>query len=76
MTETINLYGEDGIAIGLTAETDIVEHDSPEASVVVVGHRIYCCSVEDAERLIRAEYLTEMGIADPLEMIETRRNRC
>ena len=68
MTNTINLYGEDGIAIGLTPETDIVEHDSPEASVRVVGRRIYTCSAEEAERIIRAAYLDKMGIADPLEM--------
>ena len=65
--KSINLYSEpDGIAIGLTADTDIVAPDSDEAVVRVVGHRLYCCSAEEAERSIRLEYLAQAGIADPL----------
>ena len=50
-----NLYGEDGIAIHLDAYDDFCDAD--EAAVRVVGRAIYSCSVEQAERSIRAEYL-------------------
>jgi hypothetical protein len=67
-TPTVNLYGEDGCAIGLTAEYDIVHHKDPEAVVRVVGHRLYVGSAEEADQHIRAAYLERAGIADPLDV--------
>ncbi len=61
---TVDLYGEDGIAIYLSADHDICERD--EAVVRVVGHDLYHGSIEDAERTIRRAYLSHAKIADPL----------
>ncbi len=56
--QTINLYGEDGIAIGLTAEHDICNLSDDDAALRVIGHRLYACSADDAAAKIRDAYLT------------------
>lgn len=61
---TVNLYGEDGIAIYMSAYHDICDCD--EAVVRVVGHDLYYGSMEDAERSIRRAYLAHINIPDPL----------
>jgi hypothetical protein len=63
--KTINLYNEDGIAIYLSEHYDVCSKD--EATVRVVGHRLYVSSVEDAENAIRAAYLKHIELADPME---------
>ena len=55
--ETINLYGEDGIAIWLTAEHDMVPAGDPEAVTKVIGHRLYAVSLEQARQSILEAYL-------------------
>jgi hypothetical protein len=61
---TVNLYGEDGIAVYLSAYHDICDRD--EAVVRVVGHDLYHGSVEEAERSIRRAYLDQTNTPDPL----------
>jgi hypothetical protein len=51
----VNLYGDDGIAIYLNNDGDIC--DRSEAYVRVIGHRLYCCSAEQAADKIRDAYL-------------------
>jgi hypothetical protein len=65
MTNQVDLYGEDGIKIGLTQDYDIVAPDSDEAIVVVTGYALYCRSLEEAQRSIRREYLDRFNILDP-----------
>ncbi len=59
---TVQLYADepDGIAIRLTPDGDITspgDYDYEDAVVRVVGHRLYCCSSQEAETTIRDEYL-------------------
>jgi hypothetical protein len=54
---TVNLYGENGIAISLTADNDICQPSDFDAAVKVIGHAAYVGSLSDAERSIRSEYL-------------------
>ncbi len=56
--ETVDLYGEDGIKIGVTAEGDSVHPRDPDAVVIVAGHSLYACSAAEANRSILAEYMT------------------
>lgn len=66
--QTINLYGEPGIAIGLTHEMDIVAPSDPDCAVRVVGHVIYASSLEEAAKSIRSAYAASRGLpADALE---------
>ena len=60
--ETINLFGEEGIAIGLTSEYDICQLDDPEIAVRVVGHKIYAASAEEAGRSIRDAFMDRIGM--------------
>ena len=62
--ETVNLYGENGITIGLTAELDIVAPEDPDATLRVVGHRLYACSADEAEVLIQQAYIRQSGLYD------------
>ena len=68
----ISLYNEsDGIVIGLSNELDIVPLKALrdlDGSVRVRGHRLYACSIGDAQQSIRTEYLRRFGIPDPLSM--------
>ena len=64
--QTINLYNESGIAIGLTVDHDICALDDSDLAVRVVGHAAYCVSAQDAARNIRAEYLRRNHITEPL----------
>lgn len=64
-TEIINLYGEDGIQIGLTADYDICEPQDDDCTVIVIGHPAYAMSLEDAERSIRRAYLDRLSIPTP-----------
>ena len=59
--KTVNLYGEDGICIGLTAEDDICHPTDDDCVVKVVGHRVYCESADDAGWDIRREYLRRIS---------------
>lgn len=59
--ETVDLYGEDGIKIGVTAEGDSVHPRDPEAVVIVAGHSLYVCSAEEANRSILVEYMASRG---------------
>jgi hypothetical protein len=61
---TINLYGEDGIAVYLTDLYDLCGRD--EAAIRVIGHRIYASSMEEAEQSIRAAYLKHIHVTDPI----------
>ena len=65
--KNINLYGEDGIAVYLTADHDICNANDADAEIKVIGHAAYVCSAAEADRKIRSAYLTRMGIADPLD---------
>jgi hypothetical protein len=49
---TIDLFGEeDGLAVLLNADGDIVE--SPiDASTRVIGHSLYCCTLDEARSRI------------------------
>lgn len=56
---TVNLYGEDGVAVYVDQYGDwSVDRDELHAAsaVRVIGHAVYACSVEDAERAIASEY--------------------
>lgn len=59
--KTVDLYGEDGIKIGLTAEFDLCSRDDAAAVVIVAGHALYACSVQEAEHAIQDEYMRRMG---------------
>lgn len=66
--KTVNLYGEsDGISILINQHGDIVISAESEAIkeaahfgdtlTRVIGHRLYPCSLDDAQSYIRAAYL-------------------
>lgn len=61
--KTVDLYGEDGIKIGLTAEFDLCSPHDAEAVTVVAGHALYVCSVQEAEHSIQDEYMQRLGKA-------------
>jgi len=49
---TIDLFGEeDGLAVLLSEDGDIVDSVT-DASVRVVGHHLYCCSLDEARERI------------------------
>lgn len=53
-----NLYGEDGIVIGLTEDDDICDPTDNDCTHTVTGHAAYACSLQEAKESIRREYLT------------------
>lgn len=55
--KTADLYGEDGIEVVITADGDKVRADDPYAAVRIIGHRLYACSLEQAEDIIIEDYL-------------------
>jgi len=62
-----NLYANaDGISIGLTNGYDICEPTDDDCAVVVVGHRAYASSVEQAHAAIRDAYIERMESAGTL----------
>jgi hypothetical protein len=63
MPNTVDLYGEDGIKIGVTAEGDAVHLNDPDAVVIVAGHNLYVCSAEEARKKILREYMDRKGKA-------------
>ena len=67
--KVVSLYGhatEDAIDIGLTDLYDICDTDDEDCDVIVVGHKAYASSLEQAERFIRAEYVARMKEAGTL----------
>jgi hypothetical protein len=59
-----NLYDEDGITIGLTADYDICDPSDDDCSILVVGHPAYVGSLDEAQRSIRDEYMRRNHIID------------
>ena len=53
----VNLYNEeDGIAVYVTPELDICERGDDDAAIKIIGHRLYACSLEEAQRSIVRRY--------------------
>lgn len=59
--KTVDLYNEDGIVVCLDEYGDIVDADDPTADVRLIGHRLYACSLEQAQKLICREYLRDLN---------------
>lgn len=59
--EKINMYGEDGIAVALTADGDTCESKDDDCALLIIGHQAYASSVEEAHRSIRREFLAKNG---------------
>lgn len=55
--KNVNLYGEDGIAVHIDQWGDVVEAKDETATLRVVGHAAYACSLDEARESIRREYL-------------------
>jgi hypothetical protein len=54
----LDMYGDpDGIVVWLDFKCDIVGPEHPGKKYKVRGHRLYACSAEEAQQLIRADYL-------------------
>lgn len=64
---TVNLYGENGIAVFLSEHHDLCE--ASDAVVRVVGRAIYGgMTLDQCHDSIRASYLAKIGVADPLAL--------